>query len=463
MPPALLERDDTLAVLERAVGDADAGRGSVALVTGEAGIGKTTLVRAFAAEAAGRARVLLSACDDLLAPRTLGPLHDAARDGHGALARGLTGPVDGVYGALLEELATDGPVVLMVEDVHWVDDATLDVLAYAARRIEPVGAVLVLTFRDDEIDASHSLHRFLGTLVGVPVHRLPLHRLSRHAVARLSAGSAADPDEIHRATRGNPFFVTEALASPDENVPASVVEAVLARVGRLGAECREALEQLSVVPSHVESELAAALLGRHVDALVEAERAGVLEVRPHALAFRHELARRASESSLPAIRRRSLNAAVVEVLLAADRPDRALVMHHAVEAADVATIAAVGPAAAREAAAAGSHRQSLAHFESVLPHLERLGGRSRAAFLDDYGWELYNAHRFRAAVDAGRRAAELYAELDDPVAVGECLTRVSRHLFMAGDTDEALEAASRAVATLEPAGDEAALAHATLY
>ena len=459
-----LERDDTLAALAGAVAEAGEGRGSVVLVTGEAGIGKTTLIRAFAEQAAERARVLLSACDDLLAPRTLGPLRDAARHSRGPLAAALgDGPIEGVFPALLEELASDAPTVLIVEDVHWADDATLDVLGYAGRRIQPLRAVLVLTYRDDEIDGGHSLHRFLGTLVGAPLHRLPLRRLSREAVGRLSEGSGADADAVHRATRGNPFFVTEALASPRDAVPVSVMEAVLARVRRLGPDCRMALDQISVVPSHVESELAATLLGDRIGALVEAELAGVLEVRPDSLGFRHELARRAIERSLPAIRHRILNAAVVDALLAAPRPEPARVMHHAVAAGDVATIVAVGPAAAREAAAAGSHRQALAHFESVLPHLDRLGSRSRASVLDDYGWELYNAHRFRQAVDAGRRAAALYEELDDPVAVGECLVRVSRHLFMAGETDDAEACASRAVATLEPTGRADALAHAMLY
>ena len=465
MAQTLLERDDTLAALDRIVGDAAAGRGSVVLVTGEAGIGKTTLVRAFADEAAARARILLSACDDLMAPRTLGPLRDAALQGRGPLAAALADgrPVDAVFAALLDEFSTDAPVVLVVEDVHWADDATLDVLGYAARRIEPLAAVLVLTFRDDEIDGSHSLHRFLGAIVGAQVHRFPLNGLSRDAVAWLSAGSGADADALHRATRGNPFFVTEALASPRDVVPLSVMEAVLSRVRRLGPACREALDQLSVVPSHVGAELAGALLGPRVDALAEAELAGVLEVGPDSLAFRHELARRAIERSLPAIRRRGLNARVVEALLAAQRPEPARVMHHAVEARDVATIAAVGPAAAREAARAGSHRQALAHFESVLPHLDRLGVRSRAAMLHDYGWELYNAHRFPEAVDAGRRAVRLYEELGDEVAVGECLVRLSRHLFMAGDTDAAEECAREAVARLEPTGRDDELAHAMLY
>jgi DNA-binding CsgD family transcriptional regulator/tetratricopeptide (TPR) repeat protein len=189
----------------------------------------------------------------------------------------------------------------------------------------------------------------------------------------------------------------------------------------------------------------------------------VLEVRPGGLAFRHELARRALEHSLPAIRRRALNADVMRALQSSSQPERARVMHHAVEADDVETILAVGPLAAREAAQAGSHRQSLAHYESMLPHLARLDLRARAELLDRYGWELYNAHRFREAVDAGREAARLYEEAGDPVAVGECLVRLSRHLFMAGETDEAEHAASRAVLVLEPTGHAAALAHASLY
>ena len=183
---------------------AAAGRGSVVLVAGEAGIGKTSLVRAFASSAAESGRVLLSACDDLMAPRTLGPLRDAAVGSRGPLAAALADEesVDDVFTALLEELEAEPPTVLVVEDIHWADDATLDVLAYAARRIERLRAALVLTFRDDEIDAQHPLHRFLGTLVGSPVQRLALAPLSLAAVRRLSAGTGrgrADPAPRHRA------------------------------------------------------------------------------------------------------------------------------------------------------------------------------------------------------------------------------------------------------------------------
>ena len=167
MAEALLERDAQLEVLVGAVAHAAQGSGSTALVAGEAGIGKTSLVRALIERLGDEARVLTAACDDLVASRTLGPLHDAAIGSTGPLAAALAdeAPVDRVFAALLEELAEERPTVLVVEDVHWADDATLDVLGYAARRVEAVGAVLVLTTRD-ELDPRHPLHRLLGALTG---------------------------------------------------------------------------------------------------------------------------------------------------------------------------------------------------------------------------------------------------------------------------------------------------------
>jgi ATP/maltotriose-dependent transcriptional regulator MalT len=463
MGERLLERDAPLSVLASAVADAAGGQGSTVLVSGEAGIGKTSLVRAFA-ETAGNARLLLGSCDDLMASRTLGPLRDAAIGTDGPLAAALAdgGSIDGVFAAVLEELADPRPSVLVIEDIHWADDATLDVLGFAARRVPPLGAVLVVTLRDDEIDPRHPLQRLLGALAGCPVHRVALPPLSPRAVRTLAEGSGRDADALHALTGGNPFFVTEALAGPGNLVPASVKDAILARLRRLDGPCREALEQLSVVPSPMAADLAAAVLGANASALADAEVAGLVEVRREGLGFRHELARRAIEDSLPVIRKRALNQTVVDALRAQARPDRARVVHHAVEAGDVDSVLAVGPSAAREAARAGAHRQALAHYESVVPHIDLLPALEQADILDDYGWELYNAHRFREAVDAGREAARLYDRLDQQVDLGLCLVRVSRHQFMAGDTDDAEESARRAVSILEAGGDDAQLAQASL-
>ena len=181
----LLERQTELRVLRSAVDGAADGHGSTVVVSGEAGIGKTSLIRAFLASLDGRARVLEGACEDLLTPRVLGPLRDAAYASPGRLAEALDRAADpeAVFGALHEELADPRrPTMLVIEDVHWSDGATLDVLRYVGRRIHDLPAVLVLSYRDDEVGRNHPLQRVLGVLGGASVHRLSLRRLTRESV-----------------------------------------------------------------------------------------------------------------------------------------------------------------------------------------------------------------------------------------------------------------------------------------
>jgi hypothetical protein len=256
------------------------------------------------------------------------------------------GDRDAVLSGALAELGPRASVVV-VEDVHWADDATLDVLRYLGRRVEDLPAVLVVTYRDDEVGPAHPLQRVLGALGGPGVHRLRLARLSRAAVARLAAGTTVTSAGLFRSTAGNPFFVSEVLDAPGAGVPATVIDAVLARVRRLSAPTQAALDLLSVVPSGVALPLARSLLDGDMATLAEAERHGVLDVRIDAVAFRHELARRAVEGSLPTSMRMELNARVLAALSAVPGADPARCVHHAVAAADGAAVVAFAPAAAR--------------------------------------------------------------------------------------------------------------------
>ena len=288
--PALLEREPVVDVLLGAVATAVTGHGCAAILTGEAGIGKTSVVRALRASLDHGVRVLAGACDDLLSPRALGPLREAAAGTTGPLAAALAGSrhgeSDAVPAATVAELAGWRPTVLIVEDLHWADDATLDVLGHVGRRLADLPALLVLTYRDDEVPLAHPLRRVLGALTASTVHRFALPPLSPAAVAGLAAGSGRDSTALHTLTGGNPFYVTETLAAPGDTVPATVADAVLARVGRLDPACRDAVEQLSVVPTAVELGLARRLLGPRFDALIPAEEQGVLQVRDDGLAFR---------------------------------------------------------------------------------------------------------------------------------------------------------------------------------
>jgi len=229
----LLERQRELRTLTSLVERAVSGHGSTALVLGDAGIGKTSLVRELLATLPRDVRVLAAACEDLLTPRTLGPLRDAVRGRDGPLADALKSGADqdAVFAAVLAELGSGTPTLVVVDDVHWADGATLDVLRFLGRRIADLPAMLLLTYRDDQVDDGHPLRNLLGGMTGAETVRLRLAPLTVDGVTALAADAEVDTADLFRLTQGNPFFVTEVLATaPDVLVPPTVVDAVHPRL-----------------------------------------------------------------------------------------------------------------------------------------------------------------------------------------------------------------------------------------
>jgi len=463
--PYLLERQGELQMLGTAVERAAVGRGSAVLVLGEAGIGKTSLIQAFLAATASRARVLAGACEDLLTPRALGALRDAARsaaDGPLAVALSSRGDPDRVPVALYDELASPpSPVVLVIEDVHWADGATLDALRYLGTRVQNLPAVLLLTYCDDALARDHPLRGVLGVLGSTAATRLRLTRLTSDAVREMAAATNIDPDELFRLTGGNPFFVTEVLANPCDVVPATVVDAVLARVRTLSPSAQTALDRVAVMPSGAELDLLRHLVGDQVP-VAEAERAGVVELRGDVVAFRHELARRAVVESLPASVRLELNADVLRALL--DRPDcdPFRVLHHAVEAGDDAVVVTHGQAAAREACRAGAHRQAAACYAQVLARGHQLPAARRASLGEAHAWALSNSNQVHFAVAAAATAAELWQQDGDDRRLVRALVNLSRHQWLTERTAAAHASGERALQLARPFGDSYQNALATL-
>ena len=463
--PSLLERQAELQTLGTAVERAGTGRGSAVLVLGEAGIGKTSLVRTFLAEVAGRVRVLAGACEDLLTPRALGPLREAARSARGGpLAAALSPGADPdlVFAAACDELASPpSPAVLVVEDAHWADSATLDVLRYLGTRMQGLPAVLVMTYRDDALARDHPLRGVLGALGTTAATRLRLTPLTPDAVREMAAPTGVDPGELSRLTGGNPFFVTEVLANPCEVVPLTVVDAVLARVGTLNPAAQAALDRLAVIPAGAEVDLLRVLVG-DLAPVAEAERAGVVQVRGDVAAFRHELARRAVAESLPSSVRLELNADVLRALLARPDCDSFRVLHHAVEAGDDAAVITHGEAAAREATRVGAHRQAAACYAQVLARGQRLPTARQAALGEAYAWALSNSNQLRAAVAAVETAAGLWQKDGDDRRLVRALVALSRQQWLTERTAAARATAERALELARPLGDSYQHALATL-
>jgi hypothetical protein len=356
-PVILLERERPVAMLDAALADVDRRAGGrLVLIGGEAGVGKTSLVRAFCARQPAGVRILAGACDALFTPRPLGPVLDIARTLGGALdliAQTEARP-HAVAEALLQALrAHPSKTIVVVEDLHWADEATLDVLRLVARRLADLATLVVATFRDDQLDRQHPLRVLLGELPAVgPVERLTLGRLTPMAVAQLAEPAGVDADDLYRKTGGNAFFVTEVLAAGDVSIPPTVRDAVLARAARLPPGAVALLEAVAIVPPQVEAWLLESLASDFLAHLDVCLASGMLTSHGTGVAFRHELARLAIEESLTPVRRIGLHRRALEAL--ASPPDGSVdlarLAHHAEAAADAAAVQRYAPAAAVQAA-----------------------------------------------------------------------------------------------------------------
>ncbi|MDP9866795.1 MULTISPECIES: ATP-binding protein [Streptosporangium] len=463
----LLEREDALAVLAECRRE----HGRVALVSGEAGIGKTALVTAFAAQVDGG--VLWGGCDALRTPRPLGPLRDIARAAGGELARAMA--AESVrydrYGAFLDVLAAGRTVV--IEDAHWADEATLDLLAFAGRRVGGTAGLLIITYRDDELGSHHPLLGVLGRLAGErSTRRIPLRPLSAAAVAHLAEPYGMDPREVHARTAGNPFFVTEVLGEPGPVVPVTVRDAVLARAARLDADARAVLDAVAVIPDHAELSLFDGFGGGDARTAIDAcVRAGMLVGEGTGVRFRHELARLSIEQTIAPARRGTLHAVVLAWLAARPGSDPARLAYHAEEAGNGPAVLVHAPAAAERAAAAGAHRQAADHYTQALrfvldPPSGQSAGlslRERAELLERHADACARVDRDTAAIESSGVALELWQRIGDTDRQAALLARRSHYLWISGRTHAANDSVRTALAMIDPDRPGPALAAASTW
>jgi DNA-binding CsgD family transcriptional regulator/tetratricopeptide (TPR) repeat protein len=466
----LLERERELASLADTLEEVrDGSGGRLVLLCGEAGVGKTALLRRFREQCGQSARILWGGCDPLFTPRPLGPLFAVAEGTGGEFEEVVARAVmpHEVMGALLHELRARAPTAFVLEDAHWADEATLDVLRLLARRVETVPALIVVSFRDDELDRVHPLRIVLGELAtSRSVERLKLAPLSPAAVAQLADPHAVDAEELYRKTAGNPFFVVEALASQADEIPNTVRDAVLARAARLSPRARRLLEAVAIVPLQAELWLLEALDGEGTDALEECLASGMLASDLAGISFRHELARLAVEESVAPNRRVELHRKALAALT--DPPvstaDVARLAHHAEAAGDADAVLRFAPAAALRAASLGAYREAAAQCARALRFGDRLSAAERAELLERRSHACHISDQNDAAVEAIQGALECRRAVGDRLAEGDSVRWLSKILWCPGRASESDAAAHDAVAILEelPPGRELAKAYANL-
>jgi DNA-binding CsgD family transcriptional regulator len=482
MAEDLLERDQFLRALDEALLRTAAGHGQLVLVRGEAGIGKTALVERFIERCPPGTCVLWGACEALFTPRPLGPLYDIAEQARSALRELLAGEANraALFAAVLDLLThSPAPTIVVLEDIHWADEATLDLIKFLARRIHRTTALLIGTYRDEELGLGqgrdHPLRLVLGDLPTRGVTRLHVPPLSEAAVATLAQQSNRSAGELYRATGGNPYFLQEVLHSETPGVPLSVSDAVLAQVARRSPKAQRLLEMVAVVPHRIEWWLAEAVGSaeqggdrgaEQATALEECLAAGILHLEDDAVGYRHELARQAVERALAPTRRRALHAAVLHALIArgAEQAPLARLVHHAVQADERELALRFAPAAAKQASAQGAHREAAAYYATALRYADFADTEQRAELLDGLSHEFYLTGQIEDAVAPCEAALAIWRALNRSDKVGHNLRRLSRLSWFLGKNAEAARHGMEAVERLEtlPPGHELAMAYANL-
>jgi DNA-binding CsgD family transcriptional regulator/tetratricopeptide (TPR) repeat protein len=447
----LLEREDALAALHGAHSESRLGTGRLAFVAGEAGIGKTSLVRAFCESVQGSSHVLQGACDPLFTPRPLGPFEDVAAAVGGDLALAVAqGSMREIADALVDELSS--PSVLVLEDLHWADEATLDIVRMLGRRVELVPALVVVTYRDDELDRTHPLRMLLGTFATASgITRVRLEPLTRVAVAELADGYNVDADRLYRTTGGNPFYVTQVLEAGDAEIPQTLRDATLARAARLDADASAVLEMAAITPPGAEAWLLEEVcgdVGLAVDACISA---GLLVVAEGGVAFRHELARMAVEESLQPMRRRALHRSVLRALAddSHGQLDLARLAHHAEAAGDAAAVLQFAPAAATEASSRGAHREAAAHYARALRFGDTLSDADRANLLERQSHAYYYTDDQLQAIAALTEAVECHGRAGATARQACALSGLVPLLTCRGRLAEAEQAVTSAIEMLD--------------
>ncbi|CAN5610129.1 AAA family ATPase [soil metagenome] len=470
----LLERDQQLDALEGFFRDAIAGTGRMVFVGGEAGIGKSALLDRFTQLAYGRARILRGACDMLSTPRPLGPLLDMAMAVGGEFDRLVNSGIerDQLFREIANELSNGAlPMVAIVEDAHWADEATIDLLRFLGRRLESWQVLILVSYRDDEIGPDHPLRILLGDLATAKtIKRLSLSPLSFDGIASLVAasplGAQIEPGNLHRLTGGNPFFATEVLAdssSANGEIPSSVKDAVLARASRLSPPARAVLETAAVTGSIATAGLLTSISGQPISGIEECLVARMLIAgEDGSFSFRHELSRGSIYAAISRPLRQFLHERVLRLLLSSpiSASDFALIAHHAEEANDRDAVLQYAPEAAKVAIALRTHREAAAQYSRALRFSQQMLPEPRAKLLEAAAYEHYLTGNLEPAIALQLQAVRIWNEIGNRLRAGDATRLLSRFYWYAGRNCEATAAAERALDLLEPlpAGSELAMA-----
>lgn len=451
---ALVERESQLETLQGLARDSVQG-GGLAFVFGEAGHGKTSLVKAFVGGLDHRFRVVSVACEPIGRPLAFGPLVATADVLPQSVREELDG--GGVRPAVYREmfgLLRSEPTVLVVDDIQWADEATLGLVRHLGRQMAETSSVLVVTVRPEEIDPAHPFQVVMAD-IGRLATRVDLPALTLEGVRQLTAGTSLDPVTVHAATLGNPFFIEEIVLHPDAEIPETVAVSVEATVASLSKAAREVVEMVALTADGI----ALALLAAHEASVDAACRRRLLVVADSRVRCRHDLIRTAVASSVPPARARRLHGSIFELL----RQDTsglvrtAELAYHSHAGGLEVEAGRYSVEAARTAARAGSHREAALAYGWAYQHRTVIDPSLLPAVLRAAAYEHLLVNDFLTAIQMSQTLLQI-AGTD--AERGEADAWVAFFAMRQGDIALAELHSTRAIAALEAGGPSVALARA---
>jgi len=446
----LEERSEYLVRLIDAYRTAASGEGHTVFLMGEAGIGKTSLVNHFLKQLPKDAAILLGSCDPLSTPRPLGPLYDIAPQVSSRFQSLLKEEKKRhiIFSSLIDELASLQGVVIVFEDVHWADEATVDLIKFLARRVYRYRCLFVLTFRDDEIHARHGLKNIFGELVPHTFSKVLIQRLSLKAVQQLALkrGNRA-AKQLYDLTGGNPFYVTEILAHDDAAIPDRVKDSILTTFNSKDDNSRAFLEFLSILPSRIERDVADRLEEDFPGCLDSCLSSGILVSRLGSFSFKHELFRITIEESLGNARRKQLHRKMLSMIQSHQLQSVSLsqLVHHAQYADERKLVSEIAPRAAEEASSVGAHIEASKLYEIAIRFTDPVS----ITLYEKHAYECYLTNEITLAIGSQQKALELWRERKSKLKEGDALRFLSRLWWFGGNRANAMQFAQDAIEILE--------------
>ncbi len=466
---ALIEREGLLASLQQYFEDISDGEGHCVFIGGEAGIGKTALVKAFCKKQSDECSIYQGACDALFTPRPLAPLYDILWQVN--KERWPTSPSSEERSALFADFfqelsAKKGKLLIVFEDIHWADEGTLDFIRFFARRIYQLRCLFILTYRDNEIHSRHPLRNVLGQLPPDSFTKLVVTPLSKQAVVEMATQKGYSGEDVYSISGGNPFYVNEILASYSPGVPDNIKDSILSVYERQKEGTKNAWQIWSVMPEGLEVDRVAKIKSALGKAIDHCFAISVILVQSGKVVFKHELYRRTIEESLTPFKRMELNKMMLELFLDSfeEKGEIERILHYAKNANEKKLVVKYAPEAAQKAALIGAHMEASKLYLTAIAYFEGNDTNQLAKFYKAYAYECYLSNQIQEAITFTEKVLNNSKENSDIEKTGDSLRFLSRLWWFDGNRKNAENFGWQAIEALknQPASFTKAMAFSNM-